>query len=181
MLRKYFLPFVVLLSISQSRQASGALEVKIKSKNDFCMVVPKDPRTTIGDSERPDGATVWCQNPSGATSSSTGTFNGAFWSNVDVSSPKDGIIQMTGCINVGTCDRLDPNDDGGQYDSNGGSDGLGNPARSFCQNYPSYVQLIEPSAKRACIRCCQNANECDLSRDTSGCPAVIPGNYYDCS
>lgn len=58
------------------------------------MVVPKDPHTTIGDSERPDGATVWCQNPSGATSSSTGTFNGAFWSNVDVSSPKDGVIQV---------------------------------------------------------------------------------------
>lgn len=67
----------------------------------------------------------------------------------------------------------------------------------FSYNY--YVELVEPADKRACIRCCDNYNDCPLWLgkesfvslkwnaevdgfiDTSGCPAVIPGNYFNCS
>ncbi|KAI9613789.1 hypothetical protein H4Q26_009636 [Puccinia striiformis f. sp. tritici PST-130] len=121
--------------------------------------------TNIGDSERPGGEAVWCQDSNSKTSPSAGVFNGKFWTDVEISTPKDGVIQMTGCINVNTCDRLNPNDAGGQYDSNGGADGRGNPANSYCANYHTYVQLIEPAGNRACIRCCQNAADCNLSND----------------
>ncbi|WAQ82983.1 hypothetical protein PtA15_3A349 [Puccinia triticina] len=77
--------------------------------------------------------------------------------------------------------KLRRDDDGGQYDSNGGEGGRGNPANSFCSPYHAYVQLIEPLAKRACIRCCQNPFECDLSNDVRGCPVVIPGKYFTCA
>ncbi|KAA1095364.1 hypothetical protein PGT21_017482 [Puccinia graminis f. sp. tritici] len=86
----------------------------------------------------------------------------------------------TGCINVNSCDRLKADDGGGQYDSHGGDRGLGNPPYSFCKNYHTYVQLIEPSANRACLRCCANPSDCDLSKDTQGCPAAIPGKYFTC-
>ncbi|MBW0485151.1 hypothetical protein O181_024866 [Austropuccinia psidii MF-1] len=168
--------FALILSPLSSLQQN--LEVKINSASDFCLVVPKDRNTRIGDSEHPGGETVWCQGP--RSSGATGTFNGPFWTDVSITKPKAGVIQMTGCINPRSCDRLNPNDGGGQYDSNGGDRGRGNPANSFCSPYGIYVELIEPSAKRACIRCCRNANDCDVSKDTSGCPAVIPGNYFTC-
>ncbi|KAI7944619.1 hypothetical protein MJO28_010314 [Puccinia striiformis f. sp. tritici] len=171
--------FVSLLVVSGSRQDEN-LQVKIGTKDDFCLVVPKDQFTNIGDSERPGGEAVWCQDSNSKTSPSAGVFNGKFWTDVEISTPKDGVIQMTGCINVNTCDRLNPNDAGGQYDSNGGADGRGNPANSYCANYHTYVQLIEPAGNRACIRCCQNAADCNLSNDERGCPIVVPGNYFTC-
>lgn len=172
--------FSFLLLVSRSHE-QNSLVVNIGSKTDFCLVVPKDYQTTIGDSEYEGGETVWCDARGTQTPGATGTFQGDFWKQVEISSPKDGVIQMTGCINVSTCDRLVPSDGGGQYDSNGGDGGRGNPAGSYCANYHSYVQLIEPSANRACLRCCANPNDCDLSQDTSGCPTVVPGNYFDCS
>ncbi|KAI8452661.1 secreted protein [Phakopsora pachyrhizi] len=181
---KYFKSSIVVfaflfLSMVVENARMQRLEVKINDPNDFCLVVPKDANTRIGDSEYPGGETVWCQGPKSI--GATGTFNGKFWSNVEVSRPKNGVIQMTGCINVDSCDRLRKDDGGGQYDSNGGEGGRGNPANSFCSPYPVYVELIEPSARRACIRCCQNAADCDVTKDTSGCPAVIPGNYFGCA
>jgi len=40
---------------------------------------------------------------------------------------------VTGCIDPGALDRLNPDDAGGQYDSSGGSSGIGNPAGSVCE------------------------------------------------
>ncbi|PPQ64978.1 hypothetical protein CVT24_008165, partial [Panaeolus cyanescens] len=86
----------------------------------------------------------------------------------------------TGCINPETLDRLDPGDAGGQYDSSGGEGGRGNPVGSVCRGYSHYVELIEPAASRACIRCCDDEDDCPVHRDTEGCPAVIQGNYFTC-
>ncbi|KAH9458962.1 hypothetical protein Pst134EA_019114 [Puccinia striiformis f. sp. tritici] len=179
LMRRNFLLLVLLLGISESRQ-EDPLKVKISTKDDFCLVVPKDPYTKIGDSEKPGGEAVWCQDSYGKTSPSNGVFNGKFWTDVEISKPQDGVIQMTGCINVNACDRLNPKDDGGQYDSNGGTNSQGNPAGSYCGNYHSYVQLIEPAANRACIRCCANPADCNLSNDERGCPVVVPGKYFTC-
>ncbi|KAL0573230.1 hypothetical protein V5O48_008718 [Marasmius crinis-equi] len=88
---------------------------------------------------------------------------------------------MIGCIRPELVDRLNPDDDGGQYDSAGGDGGTGNPEGSACLGYNYYVELIEPSANRACIKCCDNYDDCPLWLDTAGCPAVIQGNYFDCS
>ncbi len=42
------------------------------------------------------------------------------------------LFLVTGCINPDSLDRLNADDDGGQYDSNGGPDGEGNPQGSMC-------------------------------------------------
>jgi len=64
--------------------------------------------------------------------------------------------------------------------------------------YNHYVEMIEPSTPRACIRCCDDPDDCPTTDgvfcsnniftfvlkskypDTAGCPAIIPGNYFDC-
>ncbi|KIJ94908.1 hypothetical protein K443DRAFT_109654, partial [Laccaria amethystina LaAM-08-1] len=111
-------------------------------------------------------------------------------------------VQLTGCINAGTLDRINTDDAGGQYDSSGGDGGLGNPRNSVCTGcvsltfclfqfpifgeltyqgrYNHYVELLEPRGPRACIRCCIDPADCPVTMDTSGCPAVIPGNYFNC-
>jgi hypothetical protein len=40
---------------------------------------------------------------------------------------------VTGCIDPSALDRINPDDDGGQYDSSGGSEGTGNPVGSVCE------------------------------------------------
>lgn len=89
-------------------------------------------------------------------------------------------MQLTGCIRPETVDRLNPSDGGGQYDSSGGVGGDGNPAGSKCDGYNHYVEIIEPSDKRFCIKCCDNPDDCPLTMDLSGCPAVVNGNYFNC-
>ncbi|KAJ6606880.1 hypothetical protein B0H10DRAFT_1819392, partial [Mycena sp. CBHHK59/15] len=159
--------------------------------------------TNIGDSERPGGMQSCC-SPAGRYSPMQGLLPANFWTNValrNTTGASGGYIQLTGCIRTATLDRLNPGDDGGQYDSSGGASGRGNLQGSVCLGC---VQLIEPRASRACIRCCDDPVDCPTTKgqsfsigtkliaarrgltpslataDTSGCPDVIPGNYFDC-
>ncbi|KAG8918265.1 hypothetical protein FRC02_002496 [Tulasnella sp. 418] len=94
-----------------------------------------------------------------------------FWKNVSYKkgTGKTGkaYVQLTGCINTKTLDRLNPSDGGGQYDSSGGAGGKGNPQGSKCTGYAHYVELIEPDVNRACIRCCQEYKDCPLDKGVS--------------
>ncbi|KAG8978007.1 hypothetical protein FRB90_008603, partial [Tulasnella sp. 427] len=150
-------PLVALLAIAGSTFASPLGEVpeadvrhlearvsptnmvKITSTTDYCMIVPKNKHTDIGDSEHPGGMTTYCSKP---TDPSQGKFASNFWKKVTLKNgtgKKGGkYIQLTGCINVPTNDRLNANDGGGQYDSNGGAGGKGNPSGSKCTGYASY-------------------------------------------
>ncbi|KAF9370721.1 hypothetical protein CPB97_002526, partial [Podila verticillata] len=76
------------------------------------------------------------------------------------------FIQLTGCIRPETLDRLNSDDDGGQYDSSGGESGRGNPADSKCEGYNHYVEITEPADKRFCIKCCDSSEDCPLDKDT---------------
>jgi len=110
-----------------------------------------------------------------------GTLASDFWSNVEYTTgPDERYAQLTGCIRPATLDRINPDDSGGQYDSSGGQGGQGNPAGSVCTGYNHYVEFLEPADSRACIRCCDDPDDCPTNMDTSGCPTVIPGNYFNC-
>ncbi|KAH7334665.1 hypothetical protein B0J17DRAFT_617735 [Rhizoctonia solani] len=155
--------------------------VLIRSESDYCLIMPREPGVTVGDSESPGKMQAFC-SPSARTDQSQGELPGNFWRNVNYAtgtgSGGQQWVQLTGCINL--FPQLNPNDGGGQYDSSGGDGGRGNPEGSVCVGYNHYVELLEPSTGRACIRCCQDTNDCPLSMDTSGCPAVIPGTYSGC-
>lgn len=158
--------------------------VYVTNKDAFCMIMPRNKATTIGDSERPGGMKTYC-SPAGKYNSAQGTLPANFWTNLEfkagISSRGARYAQITGCIRPETLDRLVPSDGGGQYDSSGGAGGLGNPAGSKCLGYKHYVELVEPDVKRACIKCCDNYDDCPLHMDTRGCPAVIKGNYFNCN
>ncbi|KAF8347614.1 hypothetical protein F5887DRAFT_956656 [Amanita rubescens] len=169
-----------LASILRIRQDPNTTNiVKINSKDDHW-----EPHTNIGDSEYTGGETTYCTS-AGRTSLDQGMLPGNFWRNVEYKAD-NGVngypyVQLTGCINPDSLDRLNADDDGGQYDSNGGPDGEGNPQGSMCLGYKSYVQLIEPTLPRACIRCCGDVADCVTNKDRTGCPNVITGNYFDCA
>ncbi|KAF4613848.1 hypothetical protein D9613_008078 [Agrocybe pediades] len=167
----------------QSRQAVDNI-VYVTDANNFCMIMPRDPHTNIGDSEHPGGMKTYC-SPSGRYSPDQGQLPSDFWSNVEfktgTSSRGARFAQLTGCIRPEKLSRLNPNDGGGQYDSSGGAGGLGNPQGSKCLGYKHYVELVEPADKRACIKCCDNFDDCPLNKDTAGCPNVIQGNYFNCN
>ncbi|KAF9448565.1 hypothetical protein P691DRAFT_669199 [Macrolepiota fuliginosa MF-IS2] len=167
----------------RARAAAPDNIVYVTDASNFCMIMPRDPHTNIGDSEHTGGMKTYC-SPSGRYSSTQGQLPPDFWSNVAFkighSSRKARYAQLTGCIRPEKLTRLNPDDGGGQYDSSGGAGGRGNPAGSVCLGYKHYVELVEPAEKRACIKCCDDLTDCPLNRDTSGCPAVIPGNYFNC-
>ncbi|KAJ3503041.1 hypothetical protein NLJ89_g8612 [Agrocybe chaxingu] len=147
------------------RRASPDNTVVVNSADDYCLIVPKDPNTNIGDSEHPGGMTSYC-SPSAHSSPDQGVLASDFWKNVQFTS---GIgvgryAQLTGCIDPSKLDRLNPDDSGGQYDSSGGASGAGNPVGSACAGYNHYVELIEPEEQRACIRCCDDPADCPTHR-----------------
>jgi len=145
------------------------------------MIFPRTPDTPIRVSEfTPGGTQAFCTNP---TDDGQGHLSNDFWTSVSLDQPpgSGNIIQLTGCINPNSMDRLIPYDIGGQY-SSGGNDGLGSPLGSMCRRYNHYVELIEPARNRACIRCCDSPDDCPTDKATApdGCLAVIPGNYRGC-
>ncbi|KAG7090001.1 hypothetical protein E1B28_011623 [Marasmius oreades] len=173
-----------LAHIHHHRQENPDNIVKLESADNYCMIMPKNPHANIGDSESPGGMMTYC-SATARWDDSQGTIPGGFWKISDYqsgSSPDTGarFAQLTGCIDSGMVDRLNPDDLGGQYDSSGGKKGEGNPANSVCLGYKHYIELIEPESGRACLKCCDDPDDCPLKRDTSGCPVVIPGNYFDC-
>jgi len=165
------------------RRVSPDNAVMITNNTTYCIIVPRQPHTDVGASETTGGEQTYC-SASAVSSPLQGTLSPDFWSNVEYKAGT-GVgggryAQLTGCIRPETLDRLNPTDGGGQYDSSGGDGGLGNPEGSICVGYNHYVEILEPAGPRLCIKCCDDPADCPLNMDTSGCPAVIPGNYFNC-
>jgi len=183
---------VTALSVVANPAGSNLLEsraavdnvVYVTNADKFCMIMPRDAHTNIGDSEHPGGTKTYC-SPDGRYSPQQGQLPSDFWSSVAFRSGKGKngkrFAQLTGCIRPSHLSRLNPKDAGGQYDSSGGSGGKGNPQGSTCLGYNHYVELVEPAGPRACIKCCDDPADCPTNKDQSGCPDVIPGNYFNCA
>ncbi|KAI9235664.1 MAG: hypothetical protein BYD32DRAFT_370655 [Podila humilis] len=172
-----------ILSSKLIAAASPDNTVVVDGPDKYCVIVPRDPHTNVGDSEHPGGMTTYC-SASAQTSDLQGLLSPDFWSNVAYITGQGAngqrYAQLTGCIRPETLDRINPNDAGGQYDSSGGAGGQGNPEGSVCVGYNHYVELLEPAGPRLCIRCCDDPEDCPTDKDTQGCPVVIPGNYFNC-
>ncbi|TRM63490.1 hypothetical protein BD626DRAFT_494496 [Schizophyllum amplum] len=172
------------LAASIASRESADNIVYVTDEYEYCMIMPRHKHTDIGDSEHPGGMKTYC-SPSAHFDDSQGTLPGDFWTNVAFVSGKGKkggrTAQLTGCIDPTKVDRLNANDAGGQYDSSGGTHGQGNPQGSVCLGYKHYVELVEPAGNRACLKCCDDPADCPVSMDTSGCPTVIPGDYFWCN
>ncbi|EIN14370.1 hypothetical protein PUNSTDRAFT_56512 [Punctularia strigosozonata HHB-11173 SS5] len=169
-------------SILKYARTSADNIVSIQDEHKYCMIMPRDAHTNIGDSEYPGGEKTFCSDAA-RTSDKQGRLPDNFWRSVEHKTAHGAgkYTQLTGCIRVESTPQLNADDYGGQYDSSGGPKGQGNPVGSVCSGYNHYVELVEPAANRACIRCCKEADDCPTHMDTDGCTNVIPGNYFDCS
>ncbi|KAF7729956.1 hypothetical protein EC973_003369 [Apophysomyces ossiformis] len=81
----------------------------------------------------------------------------------------DKYVQITGQIDPSKA-RLDPKDDGGQYD-------IKAPNGSSCAGWKFYVNLIEPTTNTWCMRCCNDKYTCNRGISEKGCQRIVPGDY----
>lgn len=92
------------------------------------MILPTR-RNTIGRSEDGgDGAQSYCTKPRGNQKQ----LPSGIWKNGPNVKKTSSYIQVTGCLRTSKVPVLIPSDGGGQYDSNGGAGGRGNPPNTHC-------------------------------------------------
>ncbi|KAF8317403.1 hypothetical protein DL93DRAFT_2055549 [Clavulina sp. PMI_390] len=139
----------------------------------MCMIAPKDPHTDIGVAEG-SGTKTYCTAAARWDKANQGQLPADFFSDakyVEYKGAKGGLIQqISGCINTSHLSRLNPNDEGGQFDSSAFCILPGNNVRGY------YVQQFEPAQNRFCIRCCADNNDCPHTNDTKGCEVALPGS-----
>ncbi|KAN0093429.1 hypothetical protein V8E55_004213 [Tylopilus felleus] len=158
--------------------ASTSTTVYVSGSNAFALLLPQTSGEMVSDAEQ-DGV-AYCTDESGCGNPfPTGFITGAAYS-----AAGDGTyVQITGCMDSSKFPFAD-NDDGGQFDvryPNGAQCTFGGYGASF-------IEQVEPSANRFCLRCCKSADDqqnCNSHQDRAGCPMAVPGTYafggVDCS
>ncbi|KZT18668.1 hypothetical protein NEOLEDRAFT_1079537 [Neolentinus lepideus HHB14362 ss-1] len=151
---------------------SSLITVHVTNQNDFSLLMPKAGEL-ISDAEH-DGS-AFCTPRSEASQCSKRLPDDLIRA-AAVERASDGSwVQVTGCMDSSKY-PFAHNDDGGQFDvrfPNGAQCTLGGYGASF-------IELVEPSAGRFCLRCCSSANDqqnCNSHQDQSGCPVAVPGQY----
>ncbi|KIM84484.1 hypothetical protein PILCRDRAFT_818055 [Piloderma croceum F 1598] len=151
--------------------------VHITDESDFALLLPKTPHELISDAES-DGV-AYCSKSGCSETFPEGLITGAA-----VKKAADGSwIQVTGCLNPSLF-PFAAHDDGGQFDVR-----FPDGAQCTFGGYgASFIEQVEPTASRFCLRCCSTENDqdnCNSHQDTAGCLVVIPGTYtfgnVDCS
>lgn len=149
--------------------SSVSTTVHITSVTDFSILLPSDGEL-VSDAES-DG-TAYCTDGSGCQNS----FPAGFITGANISQASDGsYIQITGCLDSSKF-HFAQNDAGGQMDVR-----FPNGAQCTFGGYgASFIEQVEPSANRFCLRCCASANDqvnCNSHNDKAGCPVAVPGIY----
>ncbi|KAK7451780.1 hypothetical protein VKT23_012459 [Stygiomarasmius scandens] len=164
-------------------EASSSKTVHIIGVDDFALLMPGN-LELISDAEE-DGV-AYC-SPGSSREDCERYFPDGFILAADVKKSHDrSFIQVTGCIDSSKNPNLDPSDGGGQMDvrfPNGALCTFGGYGSSF-------IEQIEPSAGRFCLRCCASRGDqenCNSHHDKDGCLVAVPGRYnfpeqgVDCS
>ncbi|KAG0357233.1 hypothetical protein BG005_003799 [Podila minutissima] len=155
--------------VHKARDPIPGYTAAIASPEAFCFLLPPDPKAeTVAEAE--DHAIAFCTQPNvpGATGAKV------FPDNFIVSAhykknTTAGWVQATGLLNPEVY-GMSMTDDGGQYDVKA-------PVGASCAGYNSFVNLIEPSSSRYCIRCCMDPLDCNVKISERGCRRIVPGYY----
>ncbi|KAK0203665.1 hypothetical protein DFS33DRAFT_1333051 [Desarmillaria ectypa] len=144
--------------------------VHITSASDFAILVPRSANESVSSSE--NNAITYCNSGS----SCPYTLPDGFITAAKIHTSAEGsYIQITGCMNPSEM-SMSSLDDGGQFDvryPNGAQCTFGGYGASF-------IEQLEPSAGRFCLRCCASPNDqtnCNSHQDRAGCLTAIPGTY----
>ncbi|KAG1763682.1 hypothetical protein EDD22DRAFT_886071 [Suillus occidentalis] len=150
--------------------SSVSTTVHITSTTDFALLLPLRAGELISEAESDAG--TYCTEGSGCQN----TFPAGFITGAVVSQASDAsYIQITGCLDPSKF-HFAQNDAGGQMDVR-----FPNGAKCTFGGYgASFIEQVEPSANRFCLRCCATENDqvnCNSHNDEAGCPVAIPGTY----
>ncbi|KAF9218680.1 hypothetical protein BS17DRAFT_519584 [Gyrodon lividus] len=150
--------------------SSASTTVYISGPNSFALLLPGRDDELVSDAE--NDAVAYCTSGSGCTN----PFPSGFITGSAVAEAADGsYMQITGCLDSSQF-RFAQGDDGGQFDVR-----FPNGAQCTFGGYgASFIEQVEPSANRFCLRCCKNADDqqnCNSHQDRAGCPVAIPGTY----
>ncbi|OZJ06437.1 hypothetical protein BZG36_00555 [Bifiguratus adelaidae] len=157
-------------SVTSSPSPNAGRTAQITSDTDFCMFLPPQPGEIVANDEW--DALGFCtkanNNASGARLLPNNFITSAHFAR------GDNYVQVTGLFDVNAY-QMNASDPGGQFDTRA-------PAGASCAGYLSFVNLIEPSEGRYCIKCCNGPNHasnamCGTGRSQDGCPKIIPGDY----
>ncbi|KAF9376163.1 hypothetical protein CPC16_000328 [Podila verticillata] len=156
-------------SVHKPRDPIPGYIAAIASPEAFCFLLPPDPKVeTVAVAE--DHAVAFCTQPNVAGATGAKVFPANFI--VSAHYQKNitaGWVQTTGLLNPEVY-GMSMTDDGGQYDVKA-------PMGASCAGYTSFVNLIEPSSSRYCIRCCMNPLDCNVKISERGCRRIVPGYY----
>ncbi|CAO3634263.1 unnamed protein product [Cunninghamella blakesleeana] len=142
----------------------GGYSIQLQSDTSFCSFMPPHPGDDVGGTEE-DGIPMCTQSKL----SNTGK---VFPKGFIVTShfvKTSTYVQVTGKMNRNAY-KLASSDGGGQYDHKD-IDGV------TCNGYKYFVNMLEPDVNQYCIRCCQNAKDCNTGLSTYGCERIVPGDY----
>lgn len=150
--------------------SSVSTTVHITSVTDFALLLPSRDGELISDAE--SDATAYCTDGSGCQN----TFPAGLITGAIVSEASDrSYIQITGCLDSSKF-YFAKDDAGGQMDVR-----FPNGAKCTFGGYgASFIEQVEPSANRFCLRCCASENDqvnCNSYNDKAGCPVAVPGTY----
>ncbi|KAK0458826.1 uncharacterized protein EV420DRAFT_1540743 [Desarmillaria tabescens] len=150
--------------------SSSETTVHITDTSDFAILVPRSANESVSSSE--NDAIAYCSSGS----SCSNTLPDGFITAAKVYTSSEGsYIQITGCMNPSKM-SMSSIDEGGQFDvryPNGAQCTFGGYGASF-------IEQLEPSAGRFCLRCCASPNDqtnCNSHQDRAGCLVAVPGTY----
>ncbi|CAO3590521.1 unnamed protein product [Absidia cylindrospora] len=156
------LPMVMTLAVQVAGQLSQVVDA-----NNFCLYLPppNSKNRNIADTEW--NAQAFCMGNTPKALKANKMPEGFVQSAHFVAT--DTYVQVTGQIDP-TKANLNVTDEGGQMD-------VAAPKGSLCAGWKLYVNMIEPTGKTYCMRCCNDKKTCNRGISEKGCAHVIPGDY----
>ncbi|KAI8336887.1 hypothetical protein BD560DRAFT_493651 [Blakeslea trispora] len=146
--------------------AYGQVAQVIDSKN-FCVFLPPNDSANRNIADTEWNAQAFCLGKTPEATNAGKLASGFIKSAHFLQTDK--YVQVTGQINPIKA-RLNVTDDGGQMD-------IKAPKGSSCAGWKYYVNLIEPTGKTFCMRCCNDDRTCNRGISEKGCAHIIPGDY----
>ncbi|SAM03911.1 hypothetical protein [Absidia glauca] len=155
-------PMVMTLAMQVAGQISQVVDA-----NNFCVYLPPPDSANRNIADTEWNAQAFCMGNTPKALKANKMPDGFIQSAHFVVTDK--YIQVTGQIDPAKA-NLNVTDEGGQMD-------VAAPKGSSCADWKLYVNMIEPTTKTYCMRCCNDKVTCNRGISEKGCAHVIPGDY----
>ncbi|KAI7899814.1 uncharacterized protein BX663DRAFT_488814 [Cokeromyces recurvatus] len=156
----------ILVAFSSYVNAYGQIAQVVDAEN-FCVFLPPNDSVNRNIADTEWNAQSFCIGDA-PLAKNAGSLKSGFIQSAHYLAT-DQYVQVTGQIDPSKA-RLNMTDEGGQMD-------IKAPKGSSCAGWKYYVNLIEPSGRTYCMRCCNDDRTCNRGISEKGCAHIIPGDY----